>query len=129
MELLKQPQLHWADYLVFTVVMLISLGIGVYQAIKSRNKTSSSDYFLGGRSMGLVPVTLSLVVTYVSTITLLGYPAEMFAFGVQYYLFTIGILLGIAVCTVIFVPMFYPLKITSVNEVSGAGSDVRISIS
>ena len=107
---------HWSDYLVFGLMLLVSLGIGVYQAICGSKKTTH-EYHLGSRAMGLVPVTMSLIVSYISTITLIGYPAEMFAFGVQYYWFTLGIFLGILLSTFVCVPLFYPLKLTSVNEV------------
>ena len=107
---------HWSDYLVFGLMLLVSLGIGMYQAICGSKKTTH-EYHLGSRAMGLVPVTMSLVVSYISTITLIGYPAEMFAFGVQYYWFTLGIFLGILLSTFVCVPLFYPLKLTSVNEV------------
>ena len=77
----------------------------------------AAEYFLGDRRMPLIPIMVSATVSYMSTITLLGYPAEMFAFGAQYWLGCISLTLGVIVAAVLFVPVFYPLKITSINEV------------
>ena len=78
---------------------------------------SSGEYLLGDRSMHFIPIMVSATVSYMSTITLLGYPAEMFAFGAQYWLGSIAIALGAILAALVFVPVFYPLRITSVNEV------------
>jgi len=112
----KHGNLHWSDYVVFAVVLLISLGIGIYQACSGGRQKTNDEYLIGNRSMGMIPICISLIVSYISTITLLGYPAEMFAFGVQYYWFTLGIFLGIILVVTVTIPVLYPLKLTSVNE-------------
>ena len=66
----------------------------------------------------LIPVSLSIMASYVSAILVLGYPAEMYAFGGQWILHAVGTAIGAALACVLFVPLFYPLKLTSINEVS-----------
>ena len=66
----------------------------------------------------LIPVSLSITASYVSALLVLGYPAEMYAFGGQWLLHAVGTALGAVLAAVLFVPVFYPLKLTSVNEVS-----------
>lgn len=112
-------QLHILDWVVFGAMMAISLVIGVYYALTGDKQASTGEYLLGNRKMNIIPVTLSLMVSYISTITLLGYPTEMYSFGAQYWLCTIGVALGAFLACYVFVPVFYPLKLTSVNEVSG----------
>ena len=109
-------QLHWADYLVFLSMIVISRAIGVYFSCGGRSKANNTDYLLGGRQMGLLPVILSLAATYISGILFLGYPAETFAHGIQYWIGFIGSLAGCVMGIIMFVPIFYPLKLTSVNE-------------
>ena len=109
-------RLHWADYLVFVSMIVISCAIGVYFSCGGRSKANNTDYLLGGRQMGLLPVILSLAATYISGILFLGYPAETFAYGIQYWIGFIGKLTGCLIGIVMFVPIFYPLKLTSVNE-------------
>ena len=109
-------RLHWADYLVFLSLIVISCAIGVYFSCGGRSKANNADYLLGGRQMGLLPVILSLAATYISGILFLGYPAETFAYGIQYWIGFIGQLAGCVMGIIMFVPIFYPLKLTSVNE-------------
>lgn len=61
-----------ADYVVFAIVLLISLGIGVYYAIVGRKTQSTAEFLMASRSMGTLPVALSLLASFMSAITLLG---------------------------------------------------------
>ena len=109
-------QLHWADYVVFLSMIVISCAIGVFYSFGGRSKANNTDYLLGGRQMGLFPVILSLAASYISAIFFLGFPAETYAYGIQYWMGSIGKALGCVVGVILFVPMIYPLKLTSVNE-------------
>ena len=68
--------------------------------------------------MGIVPVAISLMVTQSSALTLLGMPAEIYAYGAQWFValpaFTLGAIAGMY----LFIPVFYPLEVTSINEVN-----------
>ncbi|KAE8751285.1 hypothetical protein FOCC_FOCC001856 [Frankliniella occidentalis] len=44
---------------------------------------SEADYLVGGRTMSMVPVALSLFASFISGIALLGYPAEVYVNGGQ----------------------------------------------
>ena len=66
-------------------------------------------------------MTLSLVASFMSAITLLGTPVEMFQYSTMYFYIGIGYLLVMAGAAHIYVPIFYRLKITSAYEVSHAG--------
>ena len=78
----------------------------------------SGEYFLGNRRMHLVPMIFSATASYLSTVVLLGFPAEMFAFGIQHWLGVFATAAGALLAVTVFVPVFYPLKLTSVHEVS-----------
>ena len=41
----------------------------------------TEEFLMAGRSMGTLPMTLSLVASFMSAITLLGTPAEMYVSG------------------------------------------------
>ena len=58
------------DYVVFSVMLAGSLGIGLYFSIKG-NKTTA-DFLLASNSLKPLPVTLSLLATYFSSISILG---------------------------------------------------------
>ncbi|XP_045215283.2 sodium-coupled monocarboxylate transporter 1-like [Mercenaria mercenaria] len=102
------------DYIVFSLTVLASVAIGIYFAIAGRKKNTTLNYFHGDRKLKYGPVALSLVVTFQSSIMLLGFPAEVYLFGYMICLFNVGQCAAIYVATRIVVPLMYPLKITSV---------------
>ena len=105
------------DYAVFIVLLALSSLIGVFFAWRSRNATNSDEFFTGGRKLSLFPVTMSLVASFLSTTTLLGVPAEVYQIGTQYSLYCISMVVAIVLAAEVFMPVFYRLNITSVNEV------------
>ncbi len=63
--MLVEASLHfgWADYLIFTLTLVISLVIGVYYARKGA-ASSTSEYLFGGKSMGIFPIAMSFAARY-----------------------------------------------------------------
>lgn len=51
---------HWIDWLVFALMLLVSAAAGLWH-FRRAQKSSTQDYLLGGRSLGLFPVSASLV--------------------------------------------------------------------
>ncbi|KAH3837629.1 sodium-coupled monocarboxylate transporter 1-like [Dreissena polymorpha] len=103
-----------ADYVVFAMTVLSSVSIGVYFAIVGRKKQTTLNFFLGDRKLRYGPVALSLVVTFQSSVMLLGFPADVYMFGFMIVLFSVGQCAAIYLSTCIIVPLMYPLKVTSV---------------
>ena len=58
------------DYGVVAATLLFSLIIGIYYACAS--KQTNEDLLVGGRNMRVWPVACSILVTYLSAITVLG---------------------------------------------------------
>ncbi|ELU17365.1 hypothetical protein CAPTEDRAFT_109264 [Capitella teleta] len=106
---------HTADYLVFTLSLSLSVCVALFSAWRNRHNATTHTFLLGNHSLGVLPLTISLVVSVISAVTILGLPAEMFAHGTQYF-FNIGSGLGILLTAVVFVPLLYPLKLTSMFE-------------
>lgn len=50
----------WMDYVVFAFMLTICLGIGFYFSL-TRTGTSAQDYLVGGRTMKIFPISMSLV--------------------------------------------------------------------
>jgi Na+/proline symporter len=55
------PVLQWLDLCVFGAMLAASAIIGCYFGLCSGRKNSASEYLMGGRSMGILPVSLSLI--------------------------------------------------------------------
>ena len=59
--------LHVLDYVIFFGVLLGSLTIGIYYSFSQK---SSSEYLQGKRRMRLVPVSIAMIVSFVSAVTM-----------------------------------------------------------
>lgn len=102
--------------------------------------SSMSEYLLGSRKLKPFPVAMSLVAryfphhpcrssivttlmrsfnfSYISGVTILGTPAEIYNFGTQYWLIFIPILfMGFAV-SLVYLPVFSALRVGSSYEVN-----------
>ena len=109
---------QWYDYLIFVATLVISLGIGVYTAFAGTKQKTTKEYLMANRNLGTIPVALSIFMSYISAILVLGNTAEMYQYGPMQWLAAWGSSLAYISTALFFVPLFYPLKITSSFEVS-----------
>ncbi|KAJ7329956.1 hypothetical protein JRQ81_016130 [Phrynocephalus forsythii] len=104
-----------SDYVVFAAMLIFSASIGVFYAFRGVHK-SHDDYVLAGRSLVCGPVALSLTASFMSAVTVLGTPAEIYRFGTSFGLFAISYAIMVMVSAEIFLPVYYRLGITSAYE-------------
>ena len=112
-----QNTFHWVDYLIFVLVLVVSASIGIFYAWKDKKKQTTANFLLGGRKMALLPVTLSLMATFLSAILVLGVPTEVFYNGTMYWLISFSNLITFPVAAHAFLPVFHDLGLTSAYEV------------
>lgn len=113
------------DYVVFAAMLVISAVIGIYYAFAGNSQHTSKEFLMGGRSMNPVPVALSLTASFMSAVTVLGTPTDVYRFGVIFSLFGITYFLVVVISAEVFLPVFYRLGITSTYEVKGEGVGER----
>ncbi|KPM05428.1 sodium-coupled monocarboxylate transporter 1-like protein 1 [Sarcoptes scabiei] len=99
----KEYYFTMLDFAVFIGMLTASSGIGIYFAVKNRKNHSNKDFLTSNKSLSLFPVAMSLLASFQSSVTILGYPAEMF------YRASI-------IAAELFLPVFYRLNFTSVNQ-------------
>lgn len=87
-----------------------------YGCFGSRNK-SNEEFLMAGRSMSILPVTLSLVCSFVSAVTLLGNPVEVYYYGQVYTLIGFAFIPMTLALMFWYVPVFFELQLTSAYEV------------
>ncbi|XP_042205604.1 sodium-coupled monocarboxylate transporter 1-like isoform X1 [Homarus americanus] len=104
------------DYTIFGLMLAVSIGIGIYCAVKSRGKESTQEYMLGGRNMSPLPVAMSLLGGVISSISILGNSTEMYFFGTQLATSLLGFIPGTIFLNQVMLPVLYNLKIVSLNE-------------
>ena len=79
-------------------------------------KNQTMNYFTANSSMGAFPIALSLLATFFSSSSLLGFPAEVYENGIQYFIIVLGVALVPLIGAFLTGPFFYDLKVVSVFE-------------
>ncbi|XP_017888479.1 sodium-coupled monocarboxylate transporter 1 [Ceratina calcarata] len=115
LETQERGYFHWADWLVFALMLVVSAAAGLWHYRRAQ-KSSTEDYLLGGRSMALFPVSASLVASFISGVTILGTPSEIYNFGTQYWITIISIFFSGLVVALVYAPVFVNLGLNSVYE-------------
>ncbi|KPJ11709.1 Sodium-coupled monocarboxylate transporter 1 [Papilio machaon] len=90
-------------------------GIGIYFGF-FKKQNSTQDYLMGGRNMKLIPVCFSLVATFISGISLLGTPTELYIYGTSYIFSFIGAIMMSIIISQTFIPVLHDLQLTSAYE-------------
>lgn len=109
---------HVLDYVFFIGTLAISLFIGLFFGFRGRKKHSTKEILLAGGKMHFLPVAMSLLASFMSAITLLGTPAEMYNFTTMYWYIGASYFFTMFMAAHIYMPIFYNLGITSAYEVS-----------
>ena len=81
---------HIADYVVFVLTIVISLGIGIFYAVSGGRQRTTSEFHVGNRKMAVLPVAISLMVSFESSGMMLGIPAETYTYGIQWVMACFG---------------------------------------
>eukprot|EP00064_Thunnus_orientalis_P009716 superscaffoldBa00001251_g9742 len=105
-----------ADYVVFALMLVVSAAVGVYYAWSDRGQESSGDFLMGGRRLTALPVSLSLTASFMSAITVLSNPAEVYRYGASIGFYALSYVMTMVVTSEVFLPVFYRLAITSTYE-------------
>jgi len=105
---------HAANYVIFAGMLLVSALIGVFFCIRGQKNTE--EFLMASRSMSTLPMTLSLIASFMSAITLLGTPAEMYVSGTQYVALVISYPFVMGAAAHLYLPVFMNIKITTSYE-------------
>ena len=111
------------DKTVFILYLVIIFGIGL---ASSRKENQNNEYFLAGRSMGWLPIGLSVMVTSFSAINYLAIPSEIFGYGLYVIVSFPVFFLAAWPISQIWMPYFHNLCVTSVYEILEKRYDVRV---
>lgn len=55
------PKFLWYDYVFVTIMLGISIGLGIFFGCFSKKQSTANEYLLGGKQMKVIPVVLSLI--------------------------------------------------------------------
>ena len=110
-----------ADYILFAAVLVVSTGIGVFYVVKeilASKKATADDVLMGGRDIGIFPIAMSLMASFMSAITVLGTPTEMYNNNTSYWIAGLAMVPTVITTNHVFLPYFHKLSLTSAYEVS-----------
>ena len=113
-----QAVLGVVDYIVLALILLVSAAVGIYFAFSGGRQSTTSEVLLGDRKLHVLPVSISMFMSFYSAIYILGNTAEVYKYGIQKYGGLLGAAIGYVLAALLFVPFFYQLKITTIFEVS-----------
>ncbi|GFO44790.1 sodium-coupled monocarboxylate transporter 2 [Plakobranchus ocellatus] len=104
------------DFVAGAFILMVPMGIGIWYAIRDVHRATRDEYLLGGRKMSTLPVAMSIWITFISAISLIGLPAEIYFFGAIGVIASFGMALSHFFGAFTVVPLIYPLHLTSVYE-------------
>lgn len=105
------------DYAVFAIMLVLSTCVGIYHALAGGRQKTTQEFLLANRRMMSLPVAVSLLASFMSAITILGVPAEIYTFGTEYWFIVVSYVFLFPITAHVFVPVFHGLDITSAYEV------------
>lgn len=114
MTLVLASALRPLDWGVLGLYLILLLVTGVL--FSRREQKNTDDYFLGGRSMPVWAVALSIIASSLSVATFIGVPQFGFNGNLTYLSTNLGGLLAILIVAFVFIPAFYRANVTSIYE-------------
>jgi Na+/proline symporter len=94
-----------------TVVLIV--GYGVW---KTRDIKTSQGYLLGDGQLKWPTIGLSVMATQASAITFLSVPGQAYEDGMRFVQFYFGLPIAMVIICVVFVPIYYKLKVVTAYE-------------
>lgn len=108
-----QQLLRWLDWVVIVAYLVSMLGIGLY-FYRREKRNSTSDFFVGGRSIPFWAAGVSLYAANTSSISYIAIPAKAFETNWQYMTNNLIAVLGLMFVAVWIVPLLRRLDLMSV---------------
>ncbi|CAL4065793.1 unnamed protein product, partial [Meganyctiphanes norvegica] len=105
------------DYTIFSLLLIISLLVGIFSGRKGlKDGSTTKDFLIGGQTMNPVAVSLSLAGGVISAISVLGNSTEMYLYGTQLWMNLLGCVWGTLIVVFMLLPVLYPLNLISLYE-------------
>lgn len=64
-------QFQWPDYVMFVAMLLICMVLGFYYGF-CKASMNAQEYFMGGRNMQILPITMSLIARFSIIVFFIG---------------------------------------------------------
>ena len=107
--------MNYLDYIIVFVYLAGFLFLGYF----FKNNKDSKDYFLGGRSMGWFPLSLSTMATQLSAISFISAPAFVglkLGGGLKWLTFELAVPLAMVFIMLVIIPPLFKSGVVSIYE-------------
>ena len=107
--------MNWLDYSIVICYIIFFLGMGFF----FKDNKDSKDYFLGGRSMGWFPLSLSTMATQLSAISFISAPAFVglkLGGGMKWLTFEFAVPLAMIFIMIVIIPPLFRSGVVSIYE-------------
>ncbi len=95
----------WLDLIVLVVYFILTLGIGAYFFAKGKSR-DTEGYTAAGRSLSGIVVGLSILATYLSSISFLALPGSAYAGNWNAFVFSLSLPFAALVAVTYFIPYY-----------------------
>lgn len=110
------------DWIILAGTLFFIVAYGVWKTRGSKNVT---DYVLGGNQAKWWTIGLSVMATQASAITFLSTPGQAFHDGMGFVQFYFGMPIAMIIVCLVFVPMYYKLKVFTAYEFLEKRFDIK----
>jgi SSS family transporter len=107
--------MNWLDYSIVIFYIIFFLGMGFF----FKDNKDSKDYFLGGKSMGWFPLSLSTMATQLSAISFISAPAFVglkLNGGMKWLTFEFAVPLAMIFIMIVIIPPLFRSGVVSIYE-------------
>ncbi|CAN7990172.1 unnamed protein product, partial [Ixodes pacificus] len=108
---------HPAEYAIFGILLLATIGPGLFFSLRRTGHQTLDEVFLGSRTLAAIPLALSALASLLSSAGLIAFTAHYYAYGIHMAWSFITVQFCLPFTVHIIVPVLYRLKITSLFEV------------
>ncbi len=107
--------MNWLDYSIIIAYIIFFLGMGFF----FKDNKDSKDYFLGGKSLGWFPLSLSTMATQLSAISFISAPAFVglkLGGGMKWLTFELAVPLAMIFIMIVIIPPLFRSGVVSIYE-------------
>ena len=132
------------DYIVLAFILVFSVFIGLYHELKikvisyfkqarknkvennesieledsneTEPKSKTNDYLIASSSISALPIAFSLLASFYSATALLGMPAEIYQYGIQYWIVVFAMIITPIIGAYVTGPLFSKIDALSIFE-------------
>jgi Na+/proline symporter len=105
--------MSYLDWIILFGTLLTIAGYGIY---KTYGPKDMDKYIRGGNDSNWLTIGLSIMATQASAITFLSTPGQAYADGMRFIQFYFGLPVAMIIICVVFLPIYYRLKIYTAYE-------------